>query len=173
MVFADRVSQARGRRWMRIDMRLFPAICSSGQAGQITEVDQPVHSRDGDQLVNRYGDRCVLAASPSASRNTAHNSTCIVMSKRFLRSMAQPFEHDQTGVSLWSLEHIEARQAAVREAAEGGRTLEGADQQVAESAAQEAEGWYEGFDDADIIAIEDAESAVRPAKKSRLSELPV
>ena len=85
--------------------------------------------------------------------------------------MAQPFEHDQTGVSLWSLEHIEARQAAVREAAEGGRTLEGADQQVAEGAQMEAEGWYEGFDDADIIAIEDADNAERPAKKSRLSEV--
>lgn len=93
------------------------------------------------------------------------------MSKRFLRSMAQPFEFDQTGVSLWSLEHIEARQAAVREAAEGGRTLQGADEAVADEAMQEREGWYEGFDDADIIAIEDAENAPRPAKKSRLSEV--
>ena len=87
--------------------------------------------------------------------------------------MAQPFEHDQTGVSLWSLEHIEARQAAVREAAEGGRTLEGADQQQDDAAAAEREGWYEGFDDADIVAIEEAEAAERPAKKSRLSEVAV
>ena len=94
----------------------------------------------------------------------------IVMSKRFLRSMAQPFEHDQTGVSLWALEHIEARQAAVRAAAEGGMSLDGADQNVNPDAQAEAEGWYDGFDDADIIAIEEAESANRrPAKKARAS----
>lgn len=79
------------------------------------------------------------------------------MSKRFLRSMAQPFEHDQTGVSLWTVEHIEARQQAVREAAEGGRTLNGADESRDPVAEAEAEGWYEGFDDADIMAIEEAE----------------
>jgi len=35
----------------------------------------------------------------------------VVVSKRFLRSMAQPFEQDQNGISLWGLEDIEARQA--------------------------------------------------------------
>lgn len=71
--------------------------------------------------------------------------------------MAQPFEHDQTGVSLWTVEHIEARQQAVREAASGGRTLNGADESRDPIAEAEAEGWYEGFDDADIMAIEEAE----------------
>lgn len=71
--------------------------------------------------------------------------------------MAQPFEHDQTGVSLWTVEDIENRQQAVREAAEGGRTLSGADETRDPHAEAEAEGWYEGFDDADIMAIEEAE----------------
>lgn len=80
----------------------------------------------------------------------------IVMTKRFLRSMAQPFEHDQTGVSMWSLEHIEARQKAVREAAEGGRTLGGADEVRNPVADAEAEGWFEGFEDEEIMAIDEA-----------------
>lgn len=41
----------------------------------------------------------------------------IVMSRRFLRSMAQPYEADETGVSLWSLADIEARQLAMSGAA--------------------------------------------------------
>ena len=32
------------------------------------------------------------------------------MSKRFLRSMAQPYDQDQTGISLWSLDDIEEKQ---------------------------------------------------------------
>lgn len=39
----------------------------------------------------------------------------LVMAKRFLRSMAQPFDEDQAGLSLWALEDIEARQAKERE----------------------------------------------------------
>ncbi|CAG8636685.1 8189_t:CDS:10 [Acaulospora morrowiae] len=34
----------------------------------------------------------------------------LVIAKKFLRSMAQPFEHDQMGISLWSLENIESKQ---------------------------------------------------------------
>lgn len=93
-----------------------------------------------------------------------------VMSKRFLRSMAQPFEHDQTGVSLWSLEHIEARQQAVREAAEGGRTLPGADETRDPVAQAEAEEWYEGFSDADIMAVEDGDGPP-PSKRSKTSAM--
>lgn len=93
----------------------------------------------------------------------------IVMSKRFLRSMAQPFEHNlQNGISLWSVEHIEARQAAVREAAEGGRLLPGADETRAPEADAEANEWYEGFDgisDADIMAIEGADTRAPVTEK--------
>lgn len=86
--------------------------------------------------------------------------------------MAQPFEHDQTGVSLWTLEHIEARQAAMREAAQGGRTLEGADESRDPVAEAEMEGWYEGFSDADIMAIEEADAAANMPKKKGSAPAP-
>ncbi|KAK4686887.1 DNA excision repair protein ERCC-2, partial [Tremellales sp. Uapishka_1] len=35
----------------------------------------------------------------------------VVLSKRFIRQISQPFDHTQTGISLWTLEDIEARQA--------------------------------------------------------------
>lgn len=34
----------------------------------------------------------------------------LVIAKKFLRSMAQPFEVNQTGVSLWTIKDIENRQ---------------------------------------------------------------
>ncbi len=34
----------------------------------------------------------------------------IVLAKRFIRQISQPFDHTQTGVSLWTLEDIEKRQ---------------------------------------------------------------
>ncbi|CAJ0764262.1 20372_t:CDS:2, partial [Entrophospora sp. SA101] len=34
----------------------------------------------------------------------------LVIAKKFLRSMAQPFEHDKFGISLWSLKDLEAKQ---------------------------------------------------------------
>ena len=39
----------------------------------------------------------------------------MVISKRFLRSMAQPFEIGQDGISLWGLEDILQRQAQQRQ----------------------------------------------------------
>nr|CAG8465117.1 15422_t:CDS:10 [Entrophospora candida] len=34
----------------------------------------------------------------------------LVIAKKFLRSMAQPFEHDKFGISLWSLKDLETKQ---------------------------------------------------------------
>jgi DNA excision repair protein ERCC-2 len=34
----------------------------------------------------------------------------LVIAKKFLRSMAQPFEHDQRGISLWTLDDVIAKQ---------------------------------------------------------------
>lgn len=39
----------------------------------------------------------------------------IHLSKLFIRSISQPFDHSQTGISLWTLEDIEARQKRDRE----------------------------------------------------------
>lgn len=41
----------------------------------------------------------------------AATDMAMVISKRFLRSMAQPFEISQDGISLWGLEDIKAKQA--------------------------------------------------------------
>jgi DNA excision repair protein ERCC-2 len=34
----------------------------------------------------------------------------ISLSKKFIRQISQPFDHTQTGISLWTLEDIEAKQ---------------------------------------------------------------
>jgi DNA excision repair protein ERCC-2 len=39
----------------------------------------------------------------------------IVLAKKFIRSISQPFDHTQTGISLWSLEDIEEHQRRERE----------------------------------------------------------
>lgn len=39
----------------------------------------------------------------------------VVLSKLFIRSISQPFDHSQTGVSLWTLEDIEDRQRREKE----------------------------------------------------------
>ncbi|KAL7419708.1 TFIIH/NER complex ATP-dependent 5'-3' DNA helicase subunit [Cryptotrichosporon argae] len=38
----------------------------------------------------------------------------IVLAKKFIRQISQPFDHSQTGISLWTLDDIEARQAMER-----------------------------------------------------------
>ncbi|KAG0181117.1 DNA-dependent ATPase of the nucleotide excision repair factor 4 complex [Apophysomyces sp. BC1034] len=50
--------------------------------------------------INQY----VTDASTNLSTDMA-----LVIAKKFLRTMAQPFESNQTGVSLWTLKDIEAR----------------------------------------------------------------
>ena len=65
----------------------------------------------------------------------------LVMSKRFLRSMAQPFDQNQTGISLWSLEDIENKQAQV--AAQFSKEMDAA------PAGDEA--FYEGLEDAALV----------------------
>ena len=42
----------------------------------------------------------------------------ISLSKKFIRQISQPFDHTQTGISLWALEDIEDKQRKDREEAE-------------------------------------------------------
>ncbi|EJT46976.1 general RNA polymerase II transcription factor [Trichosporon asahii var. asahii CBS 2479] len=42
----------------------------------------------------------------------------VVLAKKFIRNISQPFDHTQTGISLWTLEDIEERQRKDREEAE-------------------------------------------------------
>lgn len=82
-----------------------------------------------------------------------YSSTCyslstdvaLVMSKRFLRSMAQPYDPDQTGVSLWSLEDIEARQAQV---ANGLPAADNTDMQVDEDGEPD---YFAGLEDSAAV----------------------
>lgn len=42
----------------------------------------------------------------------------VVLAKKFIRQISQPFDHTQTGISLWTLEDIEERQRQDKEEAE-------------------------------------------------------
>lgn len=46
----------------------------------------------------------------------------ISLAKKFIRQISQPFDHTQTGISLWTLEDIEERQRKDRE--EAARAIE-------------------------------------------------
>lgn len=39
----------------------------------------------------------------------------VVLAKRFIRQISQPFDHTQTGISLWTLEDILERQRQEKE----------------------------------------------------------
>lgn len=39
----------------------------------------------------------------------------INLAKKFIRQISQPFDHTQTGISLWTLEDIEAKQRKTQE----------------------------------------------------------
>ena len=39
----------------------------------------------------------------------------IVLAKKFIRQISQPFDHSITGISLWTLEDIETRQKQQKE----------------------------------------------------------
>ena len=42
----------------------------------------------------------------------------ISLAKKFIRQISQPFDHTQTGISLWTLDDIEDKQRKDREEAE-------------------------------------------------------
>lgn len=51
----------------------------------------------------------------------------VVLAKKFIRQISQPFDHTQTGISLWTLDDILARQEQEKEeAAKAGAEIEGA-----------------------------------------------
>lgn len=42
----------------------------------------------------------------------------VSLAKKFIRQISQPFDHTQTGISLWTLEDIEERQRQDKDEAE-------------------------------------------------------
>nr|ODN87309.1 DNA excision repair protein ERCC-2 [Cryptococcus depauperatus CBS 7841] len=79
----------------------------------------------------------------------------ISLAKKFIRQISQPFDHTQTGISLWTLEDIEERQKQDREEAQ---RMEAAHQTavgkvtVADEDVQMAEGFME-IDDAELAGL--------------------
>jgi DNA excision repair protein ERCC-2 len=61
------------------------------------------------QWINSY----IVEAHSNMSTDVA-----ISLAKKFIRQISQPFDHNQTGVSLWTLEDIEAKQRRDKEEAE-------------------------------------------------------
>lgn len=108
--------------------------------------------------------KCVYALlDRRADSRSLSTDMAIVMSKRFLRAMAQPFPVDETGVSLWTVEDIEAKQAQVAAAAEAELNGMNVDQPAGGAAAPSFPGagrtmdMYDGLDDealADMIMPE-------------------
>lgn len=89
----------------------------------------------------------------------------IHLSKLFIRSISQPFDHSQTGISLWTLEDIEERQKRdsekveneIANGIEGGLIKKkdegGASLQPMKNG--DASGGFLAYDDADIMMEED------------------
>jgi DNA excision repair protein ERCC-2 len=71
----------------------------------------------------------------------------VVLAKKFIRQISQPFDHTQTGISLWTLEDIEERQRKDREDLE--RAAEEMDDAFGPTTANGAAGGAR-IDDADV-----------------------
>lgn len=69
----------------------------------------------------------------------------ISLSKKFIRQISQPFDHTQTGISLWTLEDIEAKQERDREEMERAQREYGEAFGTVRTPALAIEG-YEGMD---------------------------
>ncbi|KAH8928498.1 DNA repair helicase [Atractiella rhizophila] len=93
----------------------------------------------------------------------------LVTSKKFLRAMAQPYEQDQNGISLWGLEDIERRQREEKERMGVDQDVEMAggvddeEEEAMRTAEQETEeknrrngqmDGFEGIDDDEIMEVD-------------------
>ncbi|QRW01863.1 DNA repair helicase RAD3 [Ceratobasidium sp. AG-Ba] len=69
------------------------AFCASRQTIEASPLDQPIHHRGASNL---------------------STDMALVQSKLFMRTISQTHDADQTGVSLWTKEDVEAHQAKLR-----------------------------------------------------------
>lgn len=80
-------------------------------------------SRAGQQLTSqrfaRQDKRAKLPRWINQYITEAHSNLstdmAIALSKKFIRTISQPFDHTKTGISLWTLEDIEERQRKDKE----------------------------------------------------------
>ena len=87
-----------------------------------------------------------------------------VLAKLFIRSISQPFDHTQTGISLWTIEDIENRQRKEKEEearfmiemdgiATKAKKQEGEDQPMFDREEEEDDYALMGIDDADLMDV--------------------
>jgi len=83
-----------------------------------------------------------------------------VLSKLFMRQISQNPNENQTGISLWTLEHVLQRQAAEREAAEARMEVDEPTTEPPDLAPEEEDeedeyaGAYGDFDESDLMNID-------------------
>lgn len=80
----------------------------------------------------------------------------VSLAKKFIRQISQPFDHTQTGISLWTLEDIEERQRRDKDEAERVEMTQSA--AIRESAAEENDhaplaSDYMEIDDAELAGL--------------------
>lgn len=92
-----------------------------------------------------------------------------VLAKLFIRSISQPFDHTQTGISLWTIEDIENRQRKEKE--EEARFMIEMDGTASKAKKQEDgdQGMFDGEEEEDdyaLMGIDDADLADVPMELS-------
>lgn len=80
----------------------------------------------------------------------------VSLAKKFIRQISQPFDHTQTGISLWTLEDIEERQRQDKDEAERVEMTQSA--VIGENAAEENDNAplasdYMEIDDAELAGL--------------------
>ena len=100
MVFADKVS-----------------ISQLGKSDAVADL-QRFARQDKRAKLPRWINQYITDAHSNLSTDMA-----VVLAKKFIRNISQPFDHTQTGISLWTLEDIEERQRKDREEAERAGTM--------------------------------------------------
>lgn len=80
----------------------------------------------------------------------------VSLAKKFIRQISQPFDHTQTGISLWTLEDIEERQRQDKDEAERVEMTQSA--VIRENAAKENDNAplasdYMEIDDAELAGL--------------------
>lgn len=80
----------------------------------------------------------------------------VSLAKKFIRQISQPFDHTQTGISLWTLEDIEERQRQDKDEAERVEMTQSA--VIRENAAEENDNAplasdYMEIDDAELSGL--------------------
>jgi DNA excision repair protein ERCC-2 len=107
MIFADKVSYADG------------IICVIGELADGKRFARQDKRSKLPLWINQY----ITEAHSNLSTDMGTN-----LAKKFIRQISQPFDHTQTGISLWTLEDIEEKQRktleenerAIREAGDAG-----------------------------------------------------